>query len=38
MQMDLTKLGYERVNKIEVVQDMAQCQAFVNVAVNLWDP
>jgi hypothetical protein len=37
MQMDLTKMGYERVKKNELVQDMFQCQAFVNVAVNLWD-
>lgn len=30
MHMDFIKMGYERVNKLELVQDMAQCQ--VNVA------
>jgi hypothetical protein len=36
--MDPGEMGYERVNEIELAWDMARCQAFINVAVNLRVP
>jgi hypothetical protein len=38
IKMDLTEIGWDGVDRIDMAQDRDQWRALVNVVLNLWVP
>jgi hypothetical protein len=38
IRLDLREIGWEGVNWMHLAQDRDQCQALVNMIMNLWAP